>query len=281
MKSLDKKLIAVTLALVLCACTSATKHNDVGIKRMHASGVNADVRFPDPSSAWLRGGDFVSVEALRRIGRGMSKDQVRLLIGSPHFNEGPFGPREWDYLFNFRTGKGDEFVQCQYHIVFNDGVTDQFYWREPACADLVRPKVVEVLRPISAGPSERFNLEADALFRFDKSGQDDMLPGGRKQLDELVQKISTTYTRLDSITVVGHTDRLGSTSYNSRLSMARAATVRDYLVAQRLPAAKARAFGVGESQPVAKCADALPQAALIACLQPDRRVELEVRGERK
>jgi len=268
------------VAAVLAACGST----GTGVRSSNAadgaSPEPVEVRFPDPGSAWLKGGTFVDVAQLRRIGRGMTKNQVRELISYPHFGEGLFGPAEWDYLFNFRTGKGDEFVTCQYKVVFENGVSDRFYWRDPACADHLRPRVSEVVRPVVAAPPERFQLGADALFAFDKSGANDILPEGRRQLDELAAKLKDAYRRLDSITVVGHTDRLGTTAYNQRLSMARAATVRDYLAARGLPQSALRAYGVGESKPVVQCADSLGRQALIGCLQPNRRVELEVRGER-
>ncbi|HZF84040.1 MAG TPA: OmpA family protein, partial [Burkholderiaceae bacterium] len=267
-------------AAVLAACGSIGTAVQTPNVAYGASPDKVEVRFPEPGSAWLKAGTFIDVEQLRRIGRGMTKNQVRELISYPHFGEGLFGPTVWNYLFNFRTGKGDEFVQCQYQVVFKDGVTDQFYWREPACADYLRPKVAEVMRPVVTGAPERFQLGADALFAFDRSGPNDMLPEGRRQLDELAARLQGTYKRLDSITVIGHTDRLGGVAYNQRLSLARAATVRDYLVARGLPQSSLRAYGVGESQPVAKCAEGLERSALIACLQPDRRVELEVRGER-
>jgi len=270
---------AVAAAAVLAACGSTGSKVEATNVAHGAPAEKVEVRFPEPGSAWLKGGAFVDVEQLRRIGRGMTKNQVRGLISHPHFGEGLFGPTEWDYLFNFRTGKGDEFVTCQYKVVFKDGVSDQFYWREPACADYLKPKVAEVVRAPAAAP-ERFQLGADALFAFDKSGPGDILPEGRRQLDELAVKLKGAYKRLDSITIVGHTDRLGSEAYNQRLSMARAATVRDYLAARGLPQGALRAHGVGEAQPAVQCADSQPRAALIACLQPNRRVELEVRGER-
>jgi outer membrane protein OmpA-like peptidoglycan-associated protein len=107
-----------------------------------------------------------------------------------------------------------------------------------------------------------------------------MLPEGRKQLDELAAQLKGQYKRFDTVTVIGHTDRLGSDSYNQALSIARAATVRDYLISRGLPQSTLRAFGVGKTQPLAQCADSLPRDQLIACLQPNRRVELEVTGER-
>lgn len=279
---LSKAALAASALALVAACGSTGSSTVSTPNVAHgASGERQDVRFPDPGSAWLKGGTFVDVEQLRRIGRGMSKNQVRELIGTPHFSEGFFGVTEWDYLFNFRTGKGDEFVSCQYKVVYKDGLSDQFFWRDPACAERLNPQVREVVRPVAAvaAAPERFQLGADALFAFDKSGAGDMLPEGRRQLDELAGQLQG-YKRLESVTIVGHTDRLGDAAYNQRLSVARAATVRDYLVARGLPQSAVRAHGVGASQPVKQCDEAQARSALIACLQPNRRVELEVRGER-
>ncbi|RZL86797.1 MAG: outer membrane protein assembly factor BamE [Variovorax sp.] len=279
-KKTIRSLAVAGLVLALAGCGSTGSTVSTSSVASGASAEKQDVRFPDAGSAWLKGGTFIDVEQLRRIGRGMTKNQVRELISYPHFGEGLFGPKEWDYLFNFRTGKGDEFVTCQYKVVFKDGVSDAMYWKEPACADFLKPKVTEVVRAAVPAAPERFKLAADALFAFDKSGTADMLPAGRKQLDELASQLKGRYKRLDNITVIGHTDRLGASGYNQRLSVARAATVRDYLVAQGLPQGALRAHGVGESQPVVQCADSLGRPELIACLQPNRRVELEVSGER-
>ena len=77
--------------------------------------------------------------------------------------------------------------------------------------------------------------------------------------------------------IVGHTDRLGSNAYNQRLSQLRANTVREYLVSQGLPAGNMRAVGMGESQPVVQCSQR-NRPELIACLAPNRRVDVEVSG---
>lgn len=267
------------LAAMLGGCASSA--NNMPDRAAATPAADESVAFPDAGSAWLKGGTFIDVEQLRRIGRGMSKNQVRELISYPHFSEGLFGPKEWDYLFNFRTGRGDEFVTCQYKVVYKDGVADAMYWKDPACAGYLQPKVSEVVRPVAAAAApQRFKVAADALFAFDKSGTADMLPGGRKQLDELAAQLKGQYKRFDTITVIGHTDRLGGDAYNQALSIARAATVRDYLIAQGLPQSALRAFGVGKTQPLVQCADSLQRTPLIACLQPNRRVELEVTGER-
>lgn len=80
--------------------------------------------------------------------------------------------------------------------------------------------------------------------------------------------------------VVGHTDRLGTEPYNAALSQRRADTVRELLVREGLDGTKVTAVGRGEKEPVTKdCQGVKANPALVQCLQPDRRVEIEVVGE--
>ena len=82
------------------------------------------------------------------------------------------------------------------------------------------------------------------------------------------------------ILAVGHTDRLGGDAYNQKLSEKRAAAVKEYLVAKGIEANRVYTEGKGEKQPVTgdKCKGNAKTAALISCLQPDRRVDIEVIG---
>jgi len=84
------------------------------------------------------------------------------------------------------------------------------------------------------------------------------------------------------ITAVGHADRFGSEAYNQRLSEQRVAAVKTYLVGKGIDPNRIRTEGKGETQPVTKTAECAGAsgAKLIACLQPDRRVEVEVVGSR-
>jgi len=146
------------------------------------------------------------------------------------------------------------------------------------------PQVVVVTPPAPAPvvvtPAPvRVNFSADTLFGFDTAT---VRPEGRAELDKFSGQLAGT--RYDTITVEGHTDRKGSEAYNQRLSTERAESVKSYLVnTGRLDASKISAVGKGESMPVTKaadCSDKLPRAQLISCLQPDRRVEVEVTGTR-
>jgi OmpA-OmpF porin, OOP family len=130
-----------------------------------------------------------------------------------------------------------------------------------------------VAAPKPAG--EKITVAADALFDFNKAT---LRPEGKAKLDELVSKSKAI--KLEVILVVGHTDRIGSDSYNQKLSEKRAAAVKEYLVAKGIEANRVYTEGKGEKQPVTgdKCKGNAKTKALIDCLQPDRRADIEIIG---
>lgn len=122
---------------------------------------------------------------------------------------------------------------------------------------------------------ETITLDAKTLFGFDKST---LRPEARTKLDELARRI-TQQTRVLDINVTGHADRIGSEAYNQRLSEERAQAVADYLQANTdLRESKFQVQGVGETQPVVAC-ESERGNALIDCLEPNRRVVIEVSAQ--
>ena len=150
----------------------------------------------------------------------------------------------------------------------------------PAPAPVVAPPPTpKPPTPVVVVVPAKVSFSAEELFDFDKST---VKPGGRMALDKFASDLKST--RYDSIKVTGNTDRIGSRAYNQKLSEHRANAVSAYLVSSGgVPPAKILASGVGETNPVTKpgdCKGAKPSPALIACLQPDRRVDVEVSGTR-
>lgn len=122
---------------------------------------------------------------------------------------------------------------------------------------------------------QKINFSADALFDFDKA---DLRPEGKAMLDDLTRVLQgATY---EVILAIGHADRIGSAKYNQKLSVRRAETVKKYLIDKGIAANRVYAEGKGETQPLTKPGDCRMKnrKALIACLQPDRRVDVEVSG---
>lgn len=129
--------------------------------------------------------------------------------------------------------------------------------------------------PAPAPTAEKIKLSADALFDFDSAN---LRPEGRASLDQLAANASRV--NLEVILAVGHTDRIGSESYNKGLSERRAAAVKNYLVSKGIDSQRVYTEGKGKSQPVTgtACDNVRGRDALISCLQPDRRVEIELIG---
>lgn len=272
------------LVTVGCAAPSHTITPEMQARAATDPTPPKDTDFPALDSAKWQQGSFPSLEALRAMRTGMGKDQVRELLSFPHFSEGLGGVREWNYIFHFRTGAGPEHITCQYMVRFNaDVLTNGMYWKGPGCAALLAP-VVATAKPtapiVPALPvvAAKTTLGADGLFRFDRSAEADLLPEGRARVQKLASDLRGQ--SFDWVVVTGHTDRLGSTAYNDALSLARAQTVRLLLVQHGVDAARVRAEGRGKRQPVSHCAGTARTPELIACLQPDRRVEIEVIGLR-
>ena len=102
-------------------------------------------------------------------------------------------------------------------------------------------------------------------------------PEARTKLDDLVTRMKGV--NLEVVIAVGHTDRIGSDAYNQKLSVRRAEAVKAYLVSKGIAANRVYTEGKGKRQPVKNCTGGMSKA-LIACLEPNRRVEVEVVGTR-
>ncbi|MFZ2853878.1 MAG: OmpA family protein [Rhodocyclaceae bacterium] len=142
---------------------------------------------------------------------------------------------------------------------------------EPKMASTVAKAADTGVKP--AG--EKITLAADALFDFNKST---LRTEGKAKLDELVTKAKAI--KLEVIIAVGHADRFGSDAYNQKLSEKRAAAVKAYLVSKGIEANRVYTEGKGKKQPVTKAGECKgPKSKkVVACLQPDRRVDIEVIG---
>lgn len=143
--------------------------------------------------------------------------------------------------------------------------------------------------PIAVAPVEpprpviqKLALSTDVLFDFGKA---ELKDSGKQRLDQLLTEIKDA--DVDEIIAVGHADRIASEDFNQKLSEARAEAVKNYLQQEKgARAQRVTAEGKGESQPVTgeDCkklgAERAANKKLVACLQPDRRVEIEVLGSR-
>lgn len=122
---------------------------------------------------------------------------------------------------------------------------------------------------------QRTILGADTLFKSGKAGIKDLTKEGKAKLDEVAAKIKSAGP-IEQIRIVGHADVMGKPKANLTLSEKRARAVKSYLVAKGVKPGMIITSGVGDTQPLVQCDEQMPKAERIACLAPNRRVEVEV-----
>lgn len=113
---------------------------------------------------------------------------------------------------------------------------------------------------------EKYVISALTLFDFNKTILKEQ---GKSELQNLAARINSKGASVKDIDVIGHTDSVGSDAYNQRLSVRRAAVVRNYLVRQGVDPRLIDVIGEGERQPVANNETAEGRAR-------NRRVEVHV-----
>lgn len=151
---------------------------------------------------------------------------------------------------------------------------------------------VEKAEPAAAGPEpepiqmaavtppkqptlENVTLNVETLFAFDEAT---LRPEAREKLDQIANRLGN-YPVVTDVQVVGYADRIGSEQYNQSLSQRRAQAVADYLNERARAAggnSNMQVRGEGENNPVVTCENTGSREKLIQCLQPNRRVEVNI-----
>jgi outer membrane protein OmpA-like peptidoglycan-associated protein len=100
------------------------------------------------------------------------------------------------------------------------------------------------------------------------SATTELTPQSRGSLNEVTRKIRDFPAA--QVTVIGHTDRQGSTELNDALSLKRAAAIRDLLLQIGIPREAIEIVGRGEREPIVQTADGIME-------ERNRRVEIKLR----
>lgn len=123
---------------------------------------------------------------------------------------------------------------------------------------------VEVSRPSEGEIS--VNLTNDILFDFNSASL-------RSQSQQTLRDLAANFRNYpdELVTVEGHTDSVGTPSYNQSLSEQRASAVSSYLVTEGVPSSRITSIGYGETR--AKATNDTPEGR-----QLNRRVEIHIRA---
>ena len=152
--------------------------------------------------------------------------------------------------------------------------------------DLTKKAEAPAPAPVIAGPKPaaiaKITLKAETLFDYDKAT---LRPAGKTELNDVAAKMKQ-YPQVSLLLVAGFTDRIGSDKYNLKLSEKRATSVVNYLTTQGVEANRLEMAAKGEADPVVACSDIKGKEngknkKLVECLQPNRRVVIEVKAQRE
>lgn len=247
--------------MLLSACTRS-------ISDVDSQGKTTVPVFPDATTAVRPEGSFVNLDNLKQVKPGMTKNQIYELIGVPHFKEGVFKVKEWDYIFHFTKADGSV-LTCQYKALFDSEMKAQsFYYQPTNCLDGLKKNAAE-LQPAK---QDRETLSTASLFAF---GSAELSANGIAQISQLSDKLKRGNITAKHILITGHSDRIGQAVENQRLSQARADSVKAVLVAEGISSSIIESRGVGASEPVVTC-PGKATAPVIACLAKNRRITVDV-----
>ena len=141
-------------------------------------------------------------------------------------------------------------------------------YRERSYAN-IDPNLNAPQLPAPKAQFDRITLSATELFAFDQA----TLRAPQPKLDEIARALVES-PGITDVSITGYTDRLGSDEYNLKLSQRRAEAVKHYLVQRGVAGSRLNAIGRAKANPVVHC-DEEDREALIRCLEPNRRVEVE------
>jgi outer membrane protein OmpA-like peptidoglycan-associated protein len=141
----------------------------------------------------------------------------------------------------------------------------------------VPPVATSELSPSQPSKDDKsgVSLSSDILFAFAGSG---LTADSKMLLDRIIPRLKAL--EIEVILATGHADRIGSDAFNEKLSLSRAVAVRDYLVANGIPADKIKVDARGSSEPVTSQEECQSKKGVLLqnCLSPDRRVNLVAQG---
>jgi outer membrane protein OmpA-like peptidoglycan-associated protein len=241
-----------------------------------ATSDTKDKGFPDPDKTYVKAVQRYDAAQIKKVDIGLNKNQVRFLLGNPHFSEGIFVVKSWNYLVGLQKPNSNEYQVCQLRIDFDkDRLVESLNWRDSACEALLdepKPNLVAKSVPLKTYTSNSI------LFNFNRSSANDIV-GGAVVVDKLISEIRSNFADVEQVSVIGYADRIGKSDSNAVLSQARAKTIADLLISQGISAEAVHSGGQGSTNAFVSCTGTGKNHQVIQCLEPNRRVVVSVTGQ--